>query len=289
MNNSQVRHKNDIKEVEYTPDSHLHHRFRVFWEMTRELIHSRELTWRFFMRDLSARYRQSIFGYIWAVVPSIVTVIVFTYLNKTRILPIGDTDIPYPVYVLIGMTVWQLFSTGLTLSAQSLVQAGSFITKINFSRETLVLAVFGQSVFNFLIRLVLVVVVFIWFRVVPTWTVILFPFMLIPLALMTIGFGFLLAMANGVFRDIGNAISLVMTIMMFLTPIVYPPPTQWPNVLINYLNPVSPFIIAARDLATKGTLSQPEGLLLGSIVGFLVFLAGWRIFHLAMPRVAERI
>jgi lipopolysaccharide transport system permease protein len=115
------------------------------------------------------------------------------------------------------------------------------------------------------------------------------PFILIPLALMTIGFGFVLSLANGVFRDIGNSLTLVMTFAMFLTPVVYPPPTQWPKVLINYLNPVSPFIIATRDLTTRGALSQPDGLLWASVIGLVVFLVGWRIFHLAMSRIVERV
>lgn len=84
-----------------------------------------------------------------------------------------------PAYVLLGMTVWQLFSTGLTGTTQSLVKAGTLITKINFSRETLVFAAFGQSVVDFLIRFVLIAAVFAWFRVVPTWTVILVPFVLL--------------------------------------------------------------------------------------------------------------
>jgi lipopolysaccharide transport system permease protein len=257
--------------------------------MACELIQGRELMWRLFLRDISARYRQSVFGYVWAVLPAIVTVATFTYLKGSGTLPIGETNIPYPAYVLLGMSVWQLFATGLTRTTQSLVQASAIITKINFARETLVLAAFGESIFNFLIRIVLIGAVFAWYRVVPAWTVIFVPFVLIPLALMTVGFGFILSIANGVFRDIGSSLTLVMTFAMFLTPVVYPPPTQWPKVLINYLNPVSPFIIATRDLITKGTLSQPDGLLWVSVISLLVFLVGWRIFHLAMSRIVERI
>jgi ABC-type polysaccharide/polyol phosphate export permease len=57
----------------------------------------------------------------------------------------------------------------------------------------------------------------------------------------------------------------------------------------NYLNPASPFIIATRDLTTKGTLTQPDGLLWVSLAGLLIFLICWRIFHLAMTRIAERV
>jgi lipopolysaccharide transport system permease protein len=289
MNRPQKRNQNDIQEVVYTPYAHLGLGWRVWREMGQQLICSRGLTWRLFLRELSARYRQSVFGYVWAVMPAIVTVIAFTYLNRSRILPIGKTDIPYPAFVLLGITVWQVFSTGLTASTQSIVNAGYLITKANFARESLVLAAFGQSILDFLIRLVLVAMVFAWLQVVPAWTVVVVPFVLIPLALMTLGFGFVLALANGVFRDIGNALTLVLTVAMFLTPVVYPPPTAWPKVLINYVNPISPFIIATRDLTTEGTLSHPHGLLLASVVSLVIFLVGWRIFHVAMARIAERV
>ena len=289
METSQAEYTKHTQEVVYTPDAHLGFGWRVWRDMARELIQSRELMWRLFLRDLSARYRQSVFGYVWAVMPAIVTVVTFTYLKGSGTLPIGQTNMPYPAYVLLGMSVWQLFATGLTRTTQSLVQASAIITKINFARETLVLAAFGESIFNFLIRIVLIGVVFAWYGVVPAWTIIFVPFVLIPLALMTAGFGFILSIANGVFRDIGNSLMLVMTFAMFLTPVIYPPPTQWPKVLINYLNPVSPFIIATRDLTTIGTLSQPDGLFYASVAGLVVFLVAWRIFHLAMSRIAERV
>ncbi len=289
METSRAEYTKHTQEVVYTPDAHLGFGWHVWRDMARELIQSRELMWRLFLRDLSARYRQSVFGYVWAVMPAIVTVITFTYLKGSGTLPIGQTDMPYPAYVLLGMSVWQLFATGLTKTTQSLVQASAIITKINFARETLVLAAFGESIFNFLIRIVLIGVVFVWFGVVPVWTIIFVPFVLIPLALMTVGFGFMLSIANGVFRDIGNSLTLVLTFAMFLTPVIYPPPTQWPKLLINYLNPISPFIIATRDLTTIGTLSQPDGLFYASIAGFVVFLVAWRIFHLAMSRIAERV
>lgn len=278
-----------MQEVIYTPGSHIKSGLRQWRQMAVELVGGRELIWRFFLREFSARYRQSFFGYLWAVIPAIATAAVFTYLNHSGTLPIARTEIPYPVYVLLGMTVWQLFATGLTRSAQCLVNARAIITQINFSRESLVIAAFCEAAFNFLIRIVLIAAAFAWFKVVPAWTVLLVPLMLVPFAAMIIGFGFILALANGVFRDIGNSLTMLLTFAMFLTPVVYPPPRQGVKVLINYLNPVSPFVIAARDLATQGRLSQPAALLWASVFGVLVCLICWRIFHLAMSRIAERV
>src|SRR5688572_1078774 len=88
--------------------------------MASELWLYRELAWRFFLRDFTARYRQSLFGYAWAILPALVAVGTFAWLNRARLLPGGDTAEPYPLYVLLGVTVWQLFAQGLLGATQSL-------------------------------------------------------------------------------------------------------------------------------------------------------------------------
>jgi lipopolysaccharide transport system permease protein len=273
----------------YTPDGRLGFGWRVWRDMAHELIQARELMWRLFRRDLSARYRQSVLGYVWAVMPAIVTTITFAYLKGSGTLPIGETDLPYPAFVLVGLSVWQLFATGLTQCANSLIGAQSIIIHINFSREALVIAAFGQSVFEFLIRAFLIAAVFLWYGIIPAWTILLVPLILLPLALLTVGLGFFLSLANGIFRDIGNSLPVILTFAMFLAPVVYPPPTHGTKALLNYLNPVSPFIIATRDLISKGGLTQPSGLLVATIVSAIILLAAWRVFHLAISRVAERV
>lgn len=283
--------KSDIhnRELVYTPDSNVGFGLKVWAEMARELVNGGELMWRLFVRDISAKYRQSVFGYVWALVPAIVATFVFTYLKGSGVLPIGDTgEIPYAPYVLVGITIWQLFATGLIRCTQSLAMARSIIVHINFSREALVIAAFGESIFNFMIRLVLVTAVFAWFKIIPFWTAIFIPFILIPLVVITLGIGFLLALANGVFRDIANSLTLLLTFGMFLAPVVSPL-TKRPWSIFNYINPASPYIIATRDLIFTGTLSNPASLLWMSVVSIFVFLAGWRLFHLSMTRIVERV
>ena len=273
----------------YTPETDLGMGPRVWAGMVRDLIGGRELIWRLFVRDFSTRYRQSFLGYLWALFPPVVATLAFWALNRSALLPIGQTSMPYVVYVFLGLMVWQLFSGGLLATTQSLIGSGSFVSKINFPRETLVIAAFGQSIVELLLRGVLLAGLLGWFGVRPAWTIALLPLALIPLALMTIGLGFLLSPVNGVARDVANMLTLVTTFGMFLAPVVYPPPTAWPQVLVNYANPVSPFVIAARDLTTVGTLTQPVPFVIASIVGVAVFFAGWRGFRLIMPRVLERV
>lgn len=281
------------KEVVYTPFGHLGLGLAAWREMFQELIDGRELIWRLYLRDFSARYRQSMLGYVWAIIPALVTAITFTWLNKSGRLPIGGTALPYSLFVLLNMSVWQLFANGLTGATQSLVNAGALITKINFPRESLVIAAFGQSVFQFIISCVLVAVAFIGYHindhnVTPAWTVVFIPLAVLPLCLLTLGLGYILSLINGVLRDAGQVITFILMFWMFLTPVVYPAP-EHSGKIITYLNPVSPFLVATQDLAQKGGLTHPGGYLIGCVVSLIVFLLGWRVFHLTEPRIAERV
>jgi lipopolysaccharide transport system permease protein len=273
-------------EVLYRPDMHRGPLGHIWSEMFKEIWRCRELTWRLFLRDFSARYRQSFGGYIWAILPVVAMVVTFTWLNRAKVLPIAGTQLPYPVFVLLNMSVWQLFAGGLTGATQSLTEAGGLIVKINFPRETLVLAAFGQALFEFLLRLILVAGAFLLYRVVPASGILLLPLILVPLCLFTLGLGFLLSLANGVMRDTGQILSLVLLFWMFLTPVVYP---ATPGGSALLLNPVTPFLVAVQDLATRGFLAQPGNYAIGSMVSLVVFLAGWRIFHISEPRIAERV
>jgi lipopolysaccharide transport system permease protein len=232
------------------------------------------------------RYRQSILGYLWAVVPQVATVAVFAFLHASRVLPIGGTRIAYVAYALWGISVWQLFAGCIASCTASLVSSGSLVTKVNFPREALVVAALGQPVFDFLVRLLPVITVFIWYGVVPSWGVVFVPLVLLPVMFLALGLGFVLAIANLVIRDTGNAIGTGLTIGMFLTPVLYPPPVRWPFFLVNLLNPLSPLLTASQDLIADGFLSRPEMFAAACLLSMAFALGGWRAFRVTIPRVA---
>ena len=280
--------RHDLQEVTYTPDSLRGLPWHVWSAMLAELWDSRELIWRLMYRDFAARYRQSVLGYLWAVIPPVVMVVVFTYLTSRRVLPIGQVPVPYPVFALWSISIWHLFANSLVACTNSLLSAGSLVTKINFPKSALVVAAPGQAVFEFLIRLVPITAVMIWYKVVPPWQMIFVPVILLVLILMAIGLGFFLSILNLAIRDIGSAVGMFLTFGMFAAPVFYPPPVTFPFSLVNVLNPVSPFLIACQELLAYGEVRHWE--LLGGGVTFAVvlFLFGWWVFHLTMSRVAER-
>ncbi len=274
----------------YRPDAQLELGFFAIWrEMLDELINSRELIWRLFLRDFMAKYRQSILGVLWALIMPLVAVGTFVLLNQSGVLNIGDTGVPYPVFALLGLTIWQLFATGLTSCSNSIVGGGSMVIKINFPKESLVIASMAQSIFEFVARIALLIVVFAIYGIVPAWTTLFLPFALIPLILLTLGLGFLLSLSNVLMRDVANIVTLLTTFLLFLTPVLYPSPQTGLFTTLNMYNLLTPLVTGPRDLVIVGHLSQPSQFLWVSLFSFLIFVISWRIFHLVEPRMAERV
>ncbi|MDD2890553.1 MAG: ABC transporter permease [bacterium] len=278
---------NQPSYVVYTSGKSRKKGIEIWKDMCLELIRSRELISRLFIRDLIGRYKQSLFGHLWVVINPFVAIGTFILLNRAGILNIGHTDIPYPLFALIGLSVWQLFSGGVMIASHSILSAGGMISKINFPREALVFSAMGQVIFDFLVRFCLIVLFFIIFKFVPSWGILLFPFALIPLIFLTLGLGMLLSIVNTVIRDTANIVSIFITFLMFLTPVLYPVPLRFSRVF--KFNPLSPLITAPRDLIAYGYIKEPTGFWIMSVVSVLIFLVCWQIFHLAETKLPERL
>jgi lipopolysaccharide transport system permease protein len=274
------------EEIEYSPAGVKRNGANGWILMAKEIADNRRLIWLLVRRDISVRYRQSILGYVWAVLPPLLTVATFAFLNASRVIPIGNTRIPYVAFALWGLSVWQLFAGCLSACTASLVASGALVTKVNFPRETLVIAALGQPVFDFCVRFVPVIAVFVWYGTMPHWGVVFVPLLLLIVTLLALGFGFVLSIANLVFRDTSNALGMVLTVGMFLTPVLYPAPVRWPFFLVNALNPLSPFVTATQDLIAIGYISRPEMLAAACLFSFTLAFGGWRAFHVTIPRVA---
>ncbi len=263
--------------------------FRVWKAMFLEIFESFELTWRLFLRSFKAKYRQTVLGFLWALIMPLLAVGTFVFLNKSGILNIGEVDIPYPAYALLGLTVWQIFAGGIRTCSNAIVAGGGMVVKINFPKETLVLSAMGEAQIETLVRFALTLVVFILYGVVPEWTVVLFPFALLPIVLFTLGLGLMLSLLNAVVRDVANVVSLASTFLLFITPVLYPEPKAGFFKQFSAFNPLASLVAGPRDLIVKGYLTQPGLFMFYSALSFLLFIIAWRLFHLAEIRIAERV
>jgi len=274
----------------YEPDNSIKKGYIALWqEIFRELKYNKWLTLQLFKRDFFAIYKQSLIGVFWAFIVPIISVGTFIMLNRSGIFEFGEIEVPYPIYAILGMAFWQLFSTGLVNTSNSLVKAGSMLVKINFSKKSLVIASAAQSFVPFIVQFILVCVLFFVYDIAPSAKILFFPFFMIPIIFFTLGFGFIFSLFNSVVRDIGNALSVLMTFLMFLTPVLYAKPKIGILIPITRFNPLYYLISMPRELILKGTMSEWEGYLLSVGVAFLVFIFGLLLFHLTETRVTERI
>jgi lipopolysaccharide transport system permease protein len=274
----------------YEPNYMMKAGIRVWADMVSELLEFRGLIWRLIVRDITARYKQSILGILWAFIAPLIMMLIFVWVKSRNILPIGETEIPYAAFVFMGQMVWLLFSQGVITSANSMVAAGNMLTKINFPREVLILSAIGQTIFYFLIRIPLLTIIFMWVGFTPKLTILLTPLILLPLLLLIVGLGFLASLFNALTRDIRSALGIIINLGMFVTPVIYPAPNSWPfSFLINTANPISSFVNGVRDLSTTGHIIDPLNYLLSVVLSLLIFFVGWRFFHLAEPKIAERL
>lgn len=278
------------QKIVYSSESLLRHPIHLFKEMGRDLLASRELTWQLMIRDISAQYRQSLLGIVWAFIPPVAMAAGFTFARGAQVINIGDTDIPYPAYVMFSVALWQTFVEALNGPILGVKAAKQMLTKINFPREALILSKLGQVFFNFGIKLLLIIGLFFWFRIPVGWSVLLAPVALIHLILLGTFMGLLLAPLGALYQDVSKALTLCTGLWLFLTPVIYSVPSREGLFgMIVRLNPVTPLLVTTRELATTGTISDPAGFWTASLVAISGLLVAWLVYRLAMPFVVERM
>lgn len=276
-------------EVVYTTEGELRHPGRLLTEMWHDLLASRGLAWRLLVRDVSAQYRQSFLGFVWAFLPPIVMAVGFTLAGNAKVINIAATQLPYAAYVMLSMILWQTFVEALNGPVVAVANAKQMLARVNFPREAIVLAKLGEVFFNFGIKFILIVVIFFWYHIPVTWAALLAPFALISLILLGTFIGLLLAPLGVLYQDVTQGLTVITAMWLFLTPIVYPVPQSGTFATIVKLNPVTSLLVTTRELATSGVVSDPYRFLIVSAVTVVGLFITWVVFRLAMPLAIERV
>jgi len=282
--------KRALSLITYEPDNALKQGyFLIFKNIIIELKKNRWLIYQLFMRDFLSMYKQSVIGFLWAILVPLVSVGTFIVLNKSGVFNVGKMEIPYPIFAISGIALWQLFTTGIISGANSLVKAGSMIAKINFSKKSLVIASTGQAFIAFIVQFFLLSILLIVYGISPDIKIILLPILIIPIIFLTLGLSFILSVLNGIIRDIGNALSIFLTFFMFLTPILYVKPDSGFLANISEANPMYYLVTFPRDIILFGHSDNFLGYLYSSLFAVIIFVICILVFHLTETRVAERI
>ena len=163
------------------------------------------------------------------------------------------------------------------------------LAKINFPRESLMVAGLLMVLCNFLVRLVLLVAVLAWFRITPGWGILFFPLAVAGLVLAGSSIGLLLAPLGSIFGDIGRAIPMITAVWMLLTPVVYPAKTVGWAAIISIWNPISPLIITAREALSGYPLSHLMAFSSVFVFSLVFLLLGWIGFRITIPHLIARM
>lgn len=186
----------------------------------KELLRYRDLLYFLTIRGIKAKYAQSVLGVGWAIIQPVVTMLVFTIIFG-RVAKVSSEGIPYALFTFLGVWPWTYFSGTLTESANSLITNASMITKVYFPRMVLPLASVFSRLLDFIIAFVIVVILLIYYQVMPGFSIIWLPVLILQLLLASLGLGMILSAMSVQYRDVKHALTFMVQILMYGAPVVY--------------------------------------------------------------------
>lgn len=239
----------------------------------KELIEYRELFYFFTWRDIKVKYRQTLLGFLWAILQPLLLMVIFSYfVGKTLKAP--SDGMGYPVFVFTGLMLWLIFSSGITGAGNSMVSHAQIIRKIYFPRLIVPISSVLVSLFDFLVAAVVFVPVIGFFGpTIDYWqAAICWPGGILLTLLATAGPGTLLAALNVKYRDFRYVIPFLVQLLLFVSPVIYPVSmigSRWIQEIMS-INPMYAAIVVFRMPFT----SQPADLTLLtiSLVSSLAFV-----------------
>lgn len=244
-----------------------------------EFLHYKELFYFFTWRDIKIKYKQTALGFIWAVLQPLLMMLVFTFFFG-RALNVPSQNLPYPIFVFSGLLMWNVFSSGLTSSATSMVNNAQIISKIYFPRLIIPVSSILVALFDFLMSFILFVPLLLFFQQTVSWVAIItWPLALVQTLIATLGPGCLLAALNVKYRDFRYVIPFLIQILFFLTPVIYPVSLlKYP--MLQYLLICSP-MYASVELFRFPLSGEPMNLLfigISTLSGLTLLVLGIAYF-----------
>ncbi|MGJ0490486.1 ABC transporter permease [Methylobacter sp.] len=208
---------------------------RQYWN---DLWRYRELFYFLAWRDILVRYKQTVIGVAWALLRPLLTMIVFSVIfGKLAKLP--SNGVPYPILVFAAMLPWQFFANALSECSNSLISNANLVSKVYFPRLIVPTSAVVVSFIDFLISSSILVALMIWYQFVPTWGMLMLPFLILLAFAAALGGGLWFAALNIKYRDFRYIVPFVVQFGLYVSPVGFSSdivPEQWR--LLYSLNPM---------------------------------------------------
>ncbi len=235
-----------------------------------------------FRASLRARHRRLWLGYAWLVLPGILFALIFTLIRANRLIIMPETLLPYPVFVLAGIYLWQSFIDALNMPLQQFTAHRHFLANNAVAHEAVLFAGLLDQLLNMAIRLGLLFVVAAIAGLTPMVSWLLLPLGAVLLVLFGFGLGLLVTPLGLLYDDVGRAIGLIAGFAIFLTPVFYAVPPY----SLFWLNPVTPLLDGTRGWLAGVAIGWPFYLV--GIIAAAIALLAWGQYRLARPHLLAR-
>lgn len=212
--------------------------------------------------DFKLRYQGSVLGYLWSLLRPLLLFVIL-YFVFARFLKIGDSVPHFPVYLLLGIVLWNYFTEVTSGSVQAIVSRGDLLRKINFPKYVIILAGSFSASINLLLNFVVIAIFMVATDVRPTWDAILLLPILAELFILALALAFFLSALFVRFRDVSYIWEVILQAAFYATPILYPL-TKIPHetAKLLMLNPMAQIIQDARYV-----LVTPQAQTIGQVYG----------------------
>lgn len=237
----------------------------------RDLWAFRELLYFLTWRDVKVRYKQTELGVAWAIIQPLFTMLIFT-LFFGRLAGVPSDNVPYPIFAFTGLLAWTFFANAITNSGNSLVGSAHLITKVYFPRMIIPGAAVAAGLVDFAIAFVILVLLMIYYGVGITWSILMFPVMVVLTTLLALGTGMWLSALNVKYRDVRFALPFMVQLWMYLSPVIYPTsflPAKLRSLLL--LNPMTGIIEGYRS-ALFGRPFNWIALAISAVITFVLLI-----------------
>jgi lipopolysaccharide transport system permease protein len=253
----------------------------------KELWNYRELFYFMLWRDIKVKYKQTVLGAAWAVIQPFFTMVVFTiFFGKLAKMP--SDGIPYPVFSYCALLPWTYFSGALSQASNSIVANKNLVTKVYFPRIIIPSSSALSGLVDFSIASVILLGMMAYYKIQPSFELLLWPVLMIPLVMLVVGVTTFLASLNVRYRDIKHTIPFIVQLWLFLTPVIYPTSIipKHLQILIS-LNPMVGIIEAFRATLLPDRNVEWRLLCLSIALSVLIFILGLAYFKTAEKEFAD--
>lgn len=261
-------------------------KLKHYW---REIWIYRELFYFFVWRDFKVRYKQTLLGTAWAIFKPIIATIIFTLLFH-RLAGFESGQIPYPLFVLSGVLIWNFFSEGLSASSQSLIQNAGLVSKIYFPRIIIPSSSVLRGIVDLFVSLIIFIFLSVYYNFYPHMTLILFPVVLVYAIFTSIGPALLFSSLSVKYRDIAQILPFFIQLMMWISPVGYSSSKIPQNYeFIYWLNPMAGVIELSRFCLLGSNSADMNYILISVSSAILIFILGFISFNQLEKEFADVI